>query len=195
MPHKTSSDQALVERVQQGDKQAFDLLVAKYQYKVIGLIGRYVHDRSEALDVAQDSFIKAYRAIGNFRGESAFYTWLYRIAVNTAKNYLVSRSRRPPESDVELDNEDVFSAYEALADIDTPDAKLNSDRLETAIHTAITNLPEELRSALTLREFDGLSYEDISLIMGCPVGTVRSRIFRAREAVEKHIRPLMDTGE
>ena len=195
MPHKTSSDQALVERVQQGDKQAFDLLVAKYQYKVIGLIGRYVHDRSEALDVAQDSFIKAYRAIGNFRGESAFYTWLYRIAVNTAKNYLVSRSRRPPESDVELDNEYVFSAYEALADIDTPDAKLNSDRLETAIHTAITNLPEELRSALTLREFDGLSYEDISLIMGCPVGTVRSRIFRAREAVEKHIRPLMDTGE
>ena len=195
MPHETSSDQALVKRVQQGDKQAFDLLVAKYQYKVIGLIGRYVHDRSEALDVAQDSFIKAYRAIGNFRGESAFYTWLYRIAVNTAKNYLVSRSRRPPESDVELDNEEVFSAYEALADIDTPDAKLNSDRLEAAIHGAIKNLPEELRSALTLREFDGLSYEDIALIMGCPVGTVRSRIFRAREAVEKHIRPLMDTGE
>ncbi len=195
MPHETSSDQALVKRVQQGDKQAFDLLVAKYQYKVIGLIGRYVHDRSEALDVAQDSFIKAYRAIGNFRGESAFYTWLYRIAVNTAKNYLVSRSRRPPESDVELDNEEVFSAYEALADIDTPDAKLNSDRLEAAIHGAIKNLPEELRSALTLREFDGLSYEDIALIMSCPVGTVRSRIFRAREAVEKHIRPLMDTGE
>lgn len=195
MQHETSSDRTLVERVQQGDKRAFDLLVVKYQYKVVGLIGRYVNDRSEALDVAQESFIKAYRAIGSFRGESAFYTWLYRIAVNTAKNYLVSRSRRPPESDVELDNEDVFSAYDALADIDTPEAKLNSDRLEEAIHCAIKNLPEELRSALTLREFDGLSYEDISLIMDCPVGTVRSRIFRAREAVEKHIRPLTGTGE
>ena len=195
MQHETSSDQALVEKVQQGDKRAFDLLVAKYQYKVIGLIGRYVQDRSEVLDVAQDSFIKAYRAIGSFRGESAFYTWLYRIAVNTAKNYLVSRSRRPPESDVELDNEEVFSVYESLSDIDTPEANLNSDRLEAAIHYAIQQLPEELRSALTLREFDGLSYEDISLIMDCPVGTVRSRIFRAREAVEKHIRPLMDTGE
>ncbi|WP_269808141.1 RNA polymerase sigma factor RpoE [Marinomonas sp. BSi20414] len=195
MPHETSSDQALVEKVQQGDKRAFDLLVIKYQYKVIGLIGRYVQDRSEALDVAQESFIKAYRAIESFRGESAFYTWLYRIAVNTAKNYLVSRSRRPPESDVELDNEEVFSVYESLADIDTPEAKLNSDRLEKEIHYAIQQLPEELRSALTLREFDGLSYEDISLIMECPVGTVRSRIFRAREAVEKHIHPLMDTGE
>ncbi len=195
MQHETSSDQALVEKVQQGDNRAFDLLVAKYQYKVVSLIGRYVQDRSEALDVAQESFIKAYRAIGNFRGESAFYTWLYRIAVNTAKNYLVSRSRRPPESDVELDNEEVFCAYEALADIDTPEANLNTDRLEKAVHQAIKNLPEELRSALTLREFDGLSYEDISLIMDCPVGTVRSRIFRAREAVEKHIRPLMGSGE
>lgn len=195
MQHETSSDQALVEKVQQGDKRAFDLLVAKYQYKVVSLIGRYVQDRSEALDVAQESFIKAYRAIGNFRGESAFYTWLYRIAVNTAKNYLVSRSRRPPESDVELDNEEVFCAYEALADIDTPEANLNTDRLEKVVHQAIKNLPEELRSALTLREFDGLSYEDISLIMDCPVGTVRSRIFRAREAVEKHIRPLMGSGE
>ncbi|MEO9275594.1 RNA polymerase sigma factor RpoE [Marinomonas sp. 5E14-1] len=195
MQHETSSDQALVEKVQQGDNRAFDLLVAKYQYKVVSLIGRYVQDRSEALDVAQESFIKAYRAIGNFRGESAFYTWLYRIAVNTAKNYLVSRSRRPPESDVELDNEEVFCTYEALADIDTPEANLNTDRLEKAVHQAIKNLPEELRSALTLREFDGLSYEDISLIMDCPVGTVRSRIFRAREAVEKHIRPLMGSGE
>lgn len=195
MQHETSSDQALVEKVQQGDKRAFDLLVAKYQYKVVSLIGRYVQDRSEALDVAQESFIKAYRAIGSFRGESAFYTWLYRIAVNTAKNYLVSRSRRPPESDVELDNEDVFCAYDALTDIDTPDANLNTDRLEKAVHQAIKNLPEELRSALTLREFDGLSYEDISLIMDCPVGTVRSRIFRAREAVEKYIRPLMGSGE
>ncbi|NLQ18945.1 RNA polymerase sigma factor RpoE [Marinomonas sp. M1K-6] len=195
MQHETSSDQALVERVQQGDKRAFDLLVIKYQYKVIGLIGRYVQDRGEALDVAQESFIKAYRAIGSFRGDSAFYTWLYRIAVNTAKNYLVSRSRRPPESDVELDNEEASGVYELLTDIDTPEANLNTERLEAAINHAIQHLPEELRGALTLREFDGLSYEDIALIMECPVGTVRSRIFRAREAVEKHIRPLMDGGE
>jgi len=195
MQGETSSDQALVERVQQGDKRAFDLLVIKYQYKVIGLIGRYVQDRSEALDVAQESFIKAYRSIGTFRGDSAFYTWLYRIAVNTAKNHLVSRSRRPPESDVELDNEEVFNHYEPLADIDTPEARLNRDRLEKEIYVAVQRLPEELRSALTLREFDGLSYEDISLIMDCPVGTVRSRIFRAREAVEKHISPLTGAGE
>lgn len=195
MQGETSSDQALVEKVQQGDKRAFDLLVIKYQYKVIGLIGRYVQDRSEALDIAQESFIKAYRSIGTFRGESAFYTWLYRIAVNTAKNHLVSRSRRPPESDVELDNEEVFNHYEPLADIDTPEARLNRDRLEKEIYVAVHRLPEELRSALTLREFDGLSYEDISLIMDCPVGTVRSRIFRAREAVEKHISPLTGAGE
>lgn len=195
MQGETSSDQALVEKVQQGDKRAFDLLVIKYQYKVIGLIGRYVQDRSEALDVAQESFIKAYRSISTFRGESAFYTWLYRIAVNTAKNHLVSRSRRPPESDVELDNEEVFNHYAPLADIDTPEARLNRDRLEKEIYVAVQRLPEELRSALTLREFDGLSYEDISLIMDCPVGTVRSRIFRAREAVEKHISPLTGAGE
>lgn len=195
MQHKTSSDQALVKKVQQGDKKAFDLLVLKYQYKVVGLISRYVQDKHEVLDVAQDSFIKAYRAIGSFRGESAFYTWLYRIAVNTAKNYLVSRSRRPPGSDVELDNEDGFAVYDALLDTSTPDALLNRNRLEAAIHEAIRCLPEELRAALSLREFDGLSYEDIAQIMDCPVGTVRSRIFRAREAVEKQIRPFMDGGE
>ena len=195
MQPKTSSDQALVEKVQQGDKRAFDLLVGKYQYKVVALIGRYVQDRHEALDVAQERFIKAYRAIGSFRGESAFYTWLYRIAVNTAKNHLVSRSRRPPGSDVDLDNEEVFCAHDALADIATPQAMLNRNRLEDAIHAAISRLPEELREALTLREFDGLSYEEIAQVMTCPVGTVRSRIFRAREAVEKHIRPFMDTGD
>ncbi|MCV2403923.1 RNA polymerase sigma factor RpoE [Marinomonas sp. C2222] len=195
MQNETSSDWTLVEKVQQGDKRAFDLLVLKYQHKVVSLVSRYVHDKSEALDVAQESFIKAYRAISNFRGDSAFYTWLYRIAVNTAKNHLVSRSRRPPESDVELDNDEIYSAHEALSDIASPDAKLNSERLETLIHQVIKNLPEELRSALTLREFDGLSYEDISIIMDCPVGTVRSRIFRAREAVEKHIRPLTGLGE
>ncbi|REG82853.1 RNA polymerase sigma factor RpoE [Marinomonas pollencensis] len=195
MQHETSSDQALVQKVQQGDSKAFDLLVLKYQYKVIGLIGRYVQDKHEVLDVAQESFIKAYRAIDSFRGESAFYTWLYRIAVNTAKNYLVSRSRRPPGSDVELDNDESFSVYDALLDSSTPDAILNRNRLEKAIHEAIKGLPEELRGALSLREFDGLSYEEIAQIMDCPVGTVRSRIFRAREAVEKHIRPFMDGGD
>lgn len=195
MQHETSSDQALVLKVQQGDSKAFDLLVSKYQYKVIGLIGRYVQDKHEALDVAQESFIKAYRAIDSFRGDSAFYTWLYRIAVNTAKNYLVSRMRRPPDSDVELDNEEVFSVHDALLDSATPDAILNKNRLEEAIHEAIRVLPEELRGALTLREFEGLSYEEIAQIMDCPVGTVRSRIFRAREAVEKQIRPFMDAGD
>ncbi|GAB3489290.1 RNA polymerase sigma factor RpoE [Marinomonas epiphytica] len=195
MPHETSSDQILVEKVQQGNKHAYDLLVAKYQYKVISIIGRYVQDRHEALDVAQESFIKAYKAIGNFRGESAFYTWLYRIAVNTAKNHLVSQSRRPPSRDVALDDDDGYSHDEALMDVATPDASLNRDRLEKAIHKAISMLPEDLRSALTLREFDGLSYEEIAHIMECPVGTVRSRIFRAREAVEKYIYPYLDKGE
>lgn len=195
MQHETSSDEALVKRVQAGDKRAFDLLVLKYQHKVAALVSRYIQDKQEVLDVAQDSFIKAYRAIDSFRGESAFYTWLYRIAVNTAKNYLVSRSRRPPSSDVELDNEDVHASYRELADGGTPDANLNRDRLESEIQAAIKALPEELRGALTLREFDGLSYEDIAQVMDCPVGTVRSRIFRAREAVEKRIRPIFGGGE
>nr|WP_208111379.1 RNA polymerase sigma factor RpoE [Marinomonas balearica] len=195
MQEETSNDKALVERVQQGDKRAFDLLVAKYQHKVAALIGRYIQDKHEVLDVAQDSFIKAYRAIDSFRGESAFYTWLYRIAVNTAKNHLVARSRRPPSSDIELDDEEVFSDYDGLKDISTPDANLNRDRLEAIIHDAIKQLPEELRGALTLREFDGLNYEEIAQIMNCPIGTVRSRIFRARDAVEKKIRPLLGAGD
>ncbi|WP_233401703.1 RNA polymerase sigma factor RpoE [Marinomonas ostreistagni] len=195
MQHETSTDEALVQRVQAGDKRAFDLLVLKYQHKVAALVSRYIQDKQEVLDVAQESFIKAYRAIDSFRGESAFYTWLYRIAVNTAKNYLVSRSRRPPASDVELDNEDVHAVYSELSDGGTPDANLNRDRLEVEIQNAIQDLPEELRGALTLREFDGLSYEDIAQVMDCPVGTVRSRIFRAREAVEKRIRPIFGGGE
>ena len=195
MQHSSSSDQELVVRVQNGDKKAFDLLVLKYQYKVMGLIGRYVSDKHEVMDVAQESFIKAYRAIGNFRGESAFYTWLYRIAVNTAKNYLVGRNRRPPSSDVALDDEEEYTVFDALADVDTPDATLNKDRLEAAIYETIEQLPEELKTAIRLREFDGLSYEDIAQIMGCPVGTVRSRIFRARDAIEKRIRPFMGGGE
>ncbi|ADZ90146.1 RNA polymerase sigma factor RpoE [Marinomonas mediterranea] len=195
MQEETSNDKALVKRVQQGDKRAFDLLVAKYQHKVAALIGRYIQDKHEVLDVSQDSFIKAYRAIDSFRGESAFYTWLYRIAVNTAKNHLVARSRRPPSSDVELDDEEIFSDYDGLKDISTPDANLNRDRLQVMINDAIKQLPEELRSALTLREFDGLNYEEIAQIMDCPIGTVRSRIFRARDAVEKKIRPLIGAGD
>lgn len=195
MQHSSSSDQELVERVQNGDKRAFDLLVLKYQYKVMGLIGRYVSDKHEVMDVAQESFIKAYRAIGNFRGDSAFYTWLYRIAVNTAKNYLVGRNRRPPSSDVALDDEEEYTVFDALADVDTPEATLNKDRLEAAIYETINELPEELKTAIRLREFDGMSYEDIAHVMGCPVGTVRSRIFRARDAIEKRIRPFMGGGE
>lgn len=195
MPQGSPSDQELVERVQKGDKRAFDLLVVKYQYKVCGLLSRYVNDQHEIMDVAQESFIKAYRAIHSFRGESAFYTWLYRIAVNTAKNYLISRSRRPSGNNVELDNDDSFSLYESLSDVASPDATLNRNRLEAAIFSVIKTLPEELKSAITLREFDGMSYEEISQVMDCPVGTVRSRIFRAREAIEQHIRPYLDGGE
>ncbi len=195
MPQGSPSDQELVEKVQKGDKRAFDLLVLKYQYKVCGLISRYVSDQHEVMDVAQESFIKAYRAIHSFRGDSAFYTWLYRIAVNTSKNYLMNRSRRPSGSDVELDNDDAFSTYEQLSDVATPDANLNRNRLETAIYSVIKTLPEELKLAITLREFDGMSYEEIAQVMNCPVGTVRSRIFRARETIEQHIRPYLDGGE
>ena len=195
MQHNSSSDQELVERVKNGDKRAFDLLVLKYQYKVMGLIGRYVSDKHEVMDISQESFIKAYRAIGNFRGDSAFYTWLYRIAVNTAKNYLVGRNRRPPNSDVALDNEEEYTVFDQLADTETPDATLNKNRLEKVIYETIESLPEELKAAIRFREFDGFSYEEIAQIMDCPVGTIRSRIFRAREAIEKRIRPFLDEGE
>jgi RNA polymerase sigma-70 factor (ECF subfamily) len=171
-------DQQLVERVQRGDRRAFDLLVLKYQHKILGLIVRFVHDTHEAQDVAQEAFIKAYRALGNFRGDSAFYTWLYRIAINTAKNYLVSRGRRPPDSD-------------GLKDLESPERALLRDEIEGTVHRTIQQLPEDLRTALTLREFDGLSYEDIASVMQCPVGTVRSRIFRAREAIDKALQPLL----
>jgi RNA polymerase sigma-70 factor, ECF subfamily len=194
-PPNPSTDYALVLRVQQGDKRAFDILVGKYQYKVMGLISRYVTDSHEVMDVAQESFIKAYRAIHSFRGDSAFYTWLYRIAVNTAKNYLVSRSRRPPSTDVAMDDDESYVMFDQLTDQDTPEANLNRNRLETAIYKVIHTLPEELKSAITLREFDGLSYEEIAHIMECPVGTIRSRIFRAREMIELHIRPFLDGGE
>lgn len=183
-------DKLLVARVQKGDKRAFDLLVMKYQYKVHAIVSRYIKDFDEVNDVVQEAFIKAYRALAKFRGESAFYTWLYRIAVNTAKNYLVARNRRPPASDVDASEADYFEGSERLRDIDSPESLLYRDELESAVDQAIKNLPEDLRTAVTLREFEGLSYEEIAEVMDCPVGTVRSRIFRAREAIDEKIKLL-----
>lgn len=178
------TDQQLVVRVQKGDTRAFDLLVLKYQHKIFGLIGRYVRDADEVQDVAQEAFIKAYKALPRFRGDSAFYTWLYRIAINTAKNHLVSRSRRPPGTGVEIQDAEYYESGGALRDIENPETALYGAELKAVVESAIGALPEDLRTAVTLREFDGLSYEDIADIMDCPVGTVRSRIFRAREAID-----------
>ena len=186
-----SVDKQLVERVRRGDKRAFDLLILKYQHKILSIVGRYLGDQNDVQDVSQETFIKAYRAIPNFRGESAFYTWLYRIAVNTAKNHLVSKSRRPPNIDVDIDDGEFQNNSAVLRDNESPQASLATSQMEQVIFRSIENLPSELRIAVTLREFDGLSYEEIAKIMNCPVGTVRSRIFRAREAIEKKIM-LMD---
>lgn len=191
-PSAQDSDQQLVERVQRGDKRAFDLLVLKYQHKILAIISRFVRDNAEVHDVAQEAFIKAYRALANFRGESAFYTWLYRIAINTAKNHLVARGRRPPASDVDMTDAEYYDGGEALQDLETPEGSLFRDELQLTVDRAIKALPEDLRTAVTLREMEGLSYEEIADIMDCPVGTVRSRIFRAREAIEKAIQPLLD---
>lgn len=191
-PSAQDSDQQLVERVQRGDKRAFDLLVLKYQHKILAIISRFVRDNAEVHDVAQEAFIKAYRALANFRGESAFYTWLYRIAINTAKNHLVARGRRPPASDVDMADAEYYDGGEALQDLETPEGSLFRDELQLTVDRAIKALPEDLRTAVTLREMEGLSYEEIADIMDCPVGTVRSRIFRAREAIEKAIQPLLD---
>lgn len=185
------SDRELVERVQQGDKKAFDLLVLKYQYKIIKLISRYIHEPSEAQDVAQDAFIKAYRALPGFRGESAFYTWLYRIATNTAKNHLVSLQRRYSEIQIDDEENALKETDLGLNEIDTPENMLVKEEVEKTVFEAIDHLPEDLRIAITLREFDGLSYEEIAQTMDCPVGTVRSRIFRAREAISSKLRALM----
>jgi len=179
------NDIALVERVQNGDKQAFNLLVSKYQYRIKHLVGRFVKDRIEQEDIVQEAFIKAYRAIGRFRGESAFYTWLYRIAVNTAKNYIVASGRRPPSQDVDVEEVVHTRNAQRLTEINSPEDILQNDELVMTIREAIRVLPDELREAIQLREFDGLSYEDIAYVMGCPIGTVRSRIFRAREAIEQ----------
>ena len=186
------TDQQLVARVQKGDLRAFDVLVLKYQHKIFSLISRYVHDADEVQDVAQEAFIKAYRALPRFRGDSAFYTWLYRIAINTAKNHLVARSRRPPGSDVEIDDAEYFEGGAALREIETPESALFGEELKQVVDRAIAELPDDLRTAVTLREFDGLSYEDIAEIMDCPVGTVRSRIFRAREAIDRQVRQQID---
>ena len=186
-----ATDQRLVDRVLAGDKNAFNMLVLRYQHRVAALVGRFVHDAQEAEDVCQEAFIKAYRALPLFRGDSAFYTWLYRIAVNTAKNHLVSRNRRPPASDLDVDEAEVSEIGTVLREIENPEGSLATEKLKQAINTAVEDLPEDLRTAFTLREFSGLSYEDITEVMDCPVGTVRSRIFRAREAIDKKIRDLL----
>ncbi len=185
-------DQELVARVQAGDKKAFDLLVLKYQQKIANLVSRYIRDHAETLDVTQEAFIKAYRALPNFRGESAFYTWLYRIAINTAKNYLVAQGRRPPTGDVDAEMAEQLDSGVRLKEYATPENRLLEAEIANTVHQAIEDLPEDLRRAITLRELEGLSYEEIASAMSCPVGTVRSRIFRAREAIDNRLKPLLD---
>lgn len=188
-------DSALVERVQGGDKRAFDLLVRKYQHKVIGLISRYVRSHPECEDIAQEAFVRAWRAIGSFRGESAFYTWLYKIAVNTAKNHLVAMKRRPPADDIDASDAVFMGGAERMQDSATPEREMMRQEIEQSVFSTVQALPEELRTAITLREVEGLSYEEIAETMGCPIGTVRSRIFRAREAIDQKLRPLLSGRE
>jgi RNA polymerase sigma-70 factor (ECF subfamily) len=187
-------DQLLVERAQRGEKHAFELLVAKYQRKLVRLISRIVRDPAEVEDVAQEAFIKAYRALPQFRGESAFYTWLYRIGVNTAKNFLVSQGRRAPTStEKDAEEAETFDDADQLRDINTPESMLMSRQVAATVNAAMDRLPEELRTAITLREVEGMSYDEIAEFMNCPIGTVRSRIFRAREAIAADLRPLLGT--
>jgi RNA polymerase sigma-70 factor, ECF subfamily len=188
-------DQLLVERAQRGDKRAFELLVEKYQHKLARLVSRLVRDPGEAEDVTQEAFIKAYRALPSFRGDSAFYTWLYRIGINTAKNFLVATGRRAPTStEVDAEEAEGYEGSEQLHDINTPESLLLSKEIATTVNAAIESLPEELRSAIQLRELEGMSYEEIAKLMDCPIGTVRSRIFRAREAIADKLKPLLDTA-
>ncbi|WP_299794097.1 RNA polymerase sigma factor RpoE [uncultured Shewanella sp.] len=186
------SDQQLVERVQQGDKNAFNLLVQKYQNKVMSLISRYVRNQADVADVAQEAFIKAYRALPNFRGESAFYTWLYRIAVNTAKNHLVAQGRRAPANDIDAEEAEFYDGSDALKEVASPERLMMSDEIQKVVFDTLDTLPEELKMAISLRELDGMSYEEIANVMDCPVGTVRSRIFRAREAIDRKLQPLLE---
>lgn len=186
------TDQELVRRVQAGDQTAFNLLVLKYQHRVLKLVGRFVNDAAEAEDVAQEAFLKAYRALASFRGDSAFYTWLYRIAINTAKNALVSNRRRPVDFDLDLQDPDQYDRQAKLKEADTPEGVLLTEEIRTVVEQAMEELPEDLRTAIVLRELEGLSYEEIAEAMDCPVGTVRSRIFRAREAIDKKLKPLLD---
>lgn len=185
-------DQELVERVQRGDKKAFDLLVLKYQRKVVNLVSRYVRNSSEALDVTQEAFIKAYKAIPNFRGESAFYTWIYRIAINTAKNHIVAQGRRPPGFDLDAGTAEQMDIGVRLQENTTPENQLLQKEIAETIRDAIDELPDDLKTAITLREWEGLSYEEIAQAMSCPVGTVRSRIFRARAAIDAKLAPLLE---
>jgi RNA polymerase sigma-70 factor (ECF subfamily) len=189
-------DQQLVERVQRGDKAAFDLLVVKYQRKIFRLLSRLIRDTAEIEDVAQEAFVKAYRALPNFRGDSAFYTWLYRIAINTAKNYLVSQGRRAPTStQADVEDAETFDDGDHLRDLNTPDSMLVTKQVAEAVNRAIDQLPEDLRTAIVLRELEGLSYEEIAESMQCPIGTVRSRIFRAREAIALELKPILDIAK
>ena len=193
MTTERECDQLLVDRVREGDKQAFDLLVAKYQRRLMRLLSRIVHDPAEAEDVVQETFIKAYRALRHFRGDSAFYTWLYRIGINTAKNFLATQGRRTPTStDADSEQAEAFNDGEHLRDINTPESMLASKQIAQTVNAAMDALPMDLRTAIALREIEGLSYEEISDIMACPIGTVRSRIFRAREVIADKLRPLLD---
>lgn len=192
MTDQQASDKQLVSRVQKGDRRAFDLLVLKYQHRILSLVGRFISDYAEAQDVTQEAFIKAYKALPSFRGDSAFYTWMYRIAVNTAKNHLISRGRKTPTQDIDLDDAEFFTGEAAMKETDTPDGLLQRDQLRDVVFDAIEQLPDELRRAVTLRELEGMSYEEIAEAMECPIGTVRSRIFRAREAIDKKMQPLME---
>lgn len=191
MGDDTNADQYLVERVQRGDKKAFDILVRKYQHKLVKVIARYVYDPSEVMDVVQETFLKAYRAIPKFRGDSAFYTWLYRIGVNTAKNYIIAQGRKPPSVDIDADEATQYEGESDLKEYATPEGMLLKEEVEKTVFETIENLPEDLRRAITLRELEGMSYEEIAEAMNCPVGTVRSRIFRAREAINEKLEPLL----
>lgn len=189
---ESSVDQELVRRVQKGDKTAFDILVLKYQQKIANLVSRYVRDSAEIQDVCQEAFIKAYRGLANFRGDSAFYTWLYRIAINTAKNHMVSQARRGTDYAIDAQEAEQYEGAQVLHEQATPEHELLTSEIRDTVHTTIWELPEELKMAITLREFEGISYEEIAVIMDCPIGTVRSRIFRAREAINASLRPLLN---